>query len=379
MAAKPIPFTRPSLTGDESRYIAEALRSGQLAGNGAFGQRCAALLRALTGADLALVTGSGTHALEMAFLVLGLEPGDEVIMPSFTFASTANAVALRGGVPVFVDIREDTLNLDEDRIEAAITARTRALLPVHYAGVACAMDKIQAIAGRHRLDIVEDAAHAIGATWHDRPLGGLGCIGAFSFHQTKNLSAGEAGALLINDPALIDRAEIVWEKGTTRLRFGRGEIGHYEWAGLGSSYLASELVSAMLLAQLEAMAAITARRRIVWERYHAAFEPFEQTGRLRRPVVPPGCGHNAHIYYLLAEDAADRDRIIRFLGERGIRAVFHYVPLHESEAGRRYGRAAAPLPVTERQAARLLRLPIYADLDVEDSDRVIDAIAAALT
>ncbi|MEX0807184.1 MAG: dTDP-4-amino-4,6-dideoxygalactose transaminase [Dongiaceae bacterium] len=379
MAAKSIPFTRPSLSGNEIRYITEALQAGQLAGNGVFGQRCATLLRDLTGADLALVTGSGTHALEMAFLILGLEPGDEVIMPSFTFASTANAVALRGGVPVFVDIREDTLNLDEGRIEAAITARTRALLPVHYAGVACAMDRIEAIAERHRLDIVEDAAHAIGATWQSRPLGGLGRIGAFSFHQTKNLSAGEAGALLINDPALIDRAEIVWEKGTTRLRFGRGEIGRYEWAELGSSYLASELVAAMLLAQLEAMAAITASRQRVWERYHAAFEPLERTGRLHRPVIPPGCGHNAHIYYLLAEDAAERDRIIRFLGERGIRAVFHYVPLHESEAGRRYGRAAAPLPVTERQAARLLRLPIYPDLDTDDTDRVIDAVAAALT
>ncbi|MDZ4737103.1 MAG: dTDP-4-amino-4,6-dideoxygalactose transaminase [Rhodospirillaceae bacterium] len=378
MAEKPISFTRPSLTGDEIRYIAEALQSGQLAGNGTFGQRCAALLRELTGANLALVTGSGTHALEMAFLVLGLEPGDEVIMPSFTFASTANAVALRGGVPVFVDIREDTLNLDEEKIEAAITPRTRALLPVHYAGVACAMDRMQAIAERHRLDIVEDAAHAIGATWQGRPLGGLGRMGAFSFHQTKNLSAGEAGALLINDPAWIDRAEIVWEKGTTRLRFGRGEIGRYEWTELGSSYLASELVAAMLLAQIEAMASITARRQNVWQRYHASFEPLEQAGRLRRPVVPADCGHNAHIYYLLAEDAADRDRIIRFLGERGIRAVFHYVPLHESKAGRRYGRAPAPLPVTERQAARLLRLPIYPDLDIEDTDRIVAAVAAAL-
>ena len=265
-----IPFTRSFQTGREAEYLRAALAGGQLAGNGAFGRRCAAALETLTGARRAFLTGSGTHALEMAFLLLGIEPGDEVIMPSFTFASCANAVALRGGVPVFVDIREDTLNIDETLIEAAITSRTRAILPMHYAGVACDMDAIAGIAQRHGLVVVEDAAHAIGATWRDRALGGIGALGAFSFHQTKNLSVGEGGALLVNDAAMIERAEIAWEKGTDRLRFARGEVDKYRWVALGSSWLASELVAAPLLSQIEELSSITERRRAIWQRYHWA-------------------------------------------------------------------------------------------------------------
>lgn len=373
-----IPFTRPYLTGREAGYLREALECGQLAGNGRFGQRCAAQLAALTGARRAFITGSGTQALELAFLVLGLVPGDEVLLPSFTFASCANAIALRGGVPVFVDIRADTLNIDETQIEAAVTARTRAILVVHYAGVACNMTPIADIAARHGLAVIEDAAHAIGAHWHGRPLGSIGDLAAFSFHQTKNLSVGEAGALLVNDPALVGRTEIAWEKGTDRLRFDRGETDKYRWVDLGSSCLASELVAAPLFAQLEALDEITARRRSLWQRYHDAFEEVEKNSRLRRPIVPEGCDHNAHIYYLLAEDPSARDEMIRRLGEAGISAVFHYVPLHSSPAGQRYGRTAGSLAVTDRQAGRILRLPIYAGMSEEECETVIGAVLAAL-
>jgi len=372
-----IPFTRSHRTGREAAYLQEALASGQLAGNGAFGQRCARALETLTGSARVFLTGSGTHALEMAFLLLDLQPGDEVIMPSFTFASCANAVALRGGVPVFVDIREDTLNIDETLIEAAITKRTRAILPMHYAGIACEMAAIDAIAQRRGLVVMEDAAHAIGARWRDRPLGGIGQLGAFSFHQTKNLSVGEAGALLVNDPALVDRAEIAWEKGTDRLRFARGEVAKYRWVSLGSSWLASELVAAPLLAQIEDLAAITDRRCALWQRYHAGLEAAERAGHLRRPTVPPDSRHNGHIYYLLLRDERARDALKQRLAERDISAVMHYVPLHSSPAGLRHGRTSGTLAVTDRQAARLLRLPLYVGLSDGECDRVIDAVLQA--
>jgi dTDP-4-amino-4,6-dideoxygalactose transaminase len=373
-----IPFTRSYQTGREAVYLQEALASGQLAGNGAFGKRCSRALETLTGAERVFLTGSGTHALEMAFLLLDIGPGDEVIMPSFTFASCANAVALRGGVPVFVDIRKDTLNLDETLIEAAITKRTRAILPMHYAGIACAMAPIAEVARRHNLVVVEDAAHAIGASWRDKPLGGIGAMGAFSFHQTKNLSVGEAGALLVNDPALVERAEIAWEKGTDRLRFARGEVDKYRWVSLGSSWLASELVAAPLLAQIEDLAAITQRRCALWQRYHAGFEAEERAGLLQRPTVPPDCRHNGHIYYLLLRDERARDALKQFLAERDISAVFHYVPLHSSPAGIRHGRANGTLAVTDRQAARLLRLPLYVGLSDAECDRVIEAVLQAI-
>ena len=373
-----IPFTRPYRTGREAAYLQEALASGQLAGNGAFGQRCSRALETLTGSARVFLTGSGTHALEMAFLLLDLKPGDEVIMPSFTFASCANAVALRGGVPVFVDIREDTLNIDETQIEAAITKRTRAILPMHYAGIACEMAAITPIAQRHNLVVVEDAAHAIGAAWHDRPLGSIGALGAFSFHQTKNLSVGEAGALLVNDPKLVERAEVAWEKGTDRLRFARGTVDKYRWVDLGSSWLASELVAAPLLAQIEALDAITERRRALWQRYHEGFETTERAGMLRRPAVPADCHHNGHIYYLLLRDETARDALRQRLAGRDISAVFHYVPLHSSPAGLKHGRASGTLTVTDRQAGRLLRLPLYVGLSDDDCDRVIDAVLEAV-
>lgn len=373
-----IPFTRSYLTGRESDYLQQALASGQLGGNGPFGRRSAERLEAITGARRAFLTGSGTHAIEMAFLVLGLQPGDEVVMPSFTFASCANAVALRGAVPVFVDIDERTLNIDADSVARAIGPRTKAILPVHYAGIACDMDRIGALAVQKGVAIVEDAAHAIGATWQDRPLGGIGQLAAFSFHQTKNLSVGEAGALLVNDPALAERAEIAWEKGTDRVRFGRGEVAFYRWVDLGSSWLASELVAAPLLAQLEALATITEARRAIWQRYHDAFADAERNGRLVRPHVPDGVRHNGHIYYLLMRDRADRDATIAKLAAQGISAVFHYVPLHSSPAGMKFGRTAGPLAVTERQSDRLLRLPIYAGLTEAEAARVIDAVLAAV-
>jgi dTDP-4-amino-4,6-dideoxygalactose transaminase len=373
-----IPFTRSYRTGREATYLQEALASGQLAGNGALGKRCSQALEALTGSRRVFLTGSGTHALEMAFLLLDIGPGDEVIMPSFTFASCANAVALRGGVPVFVDIREDTLNIDETRIEAAITSRTRAILPMHYAGIACEMAAITAIAHRHGLVVIEDAAHAIGASWHGKPLGSIGALGAFSFHQTKNLSVGEAGALLVNDPALVERAEIAWEKGTDRLRFARGEVDKYRWVALGSSWLASELVAAPLLAQIEDLASITQRRCTLWQRYHTGFEAAERAGLLQRPSVPAECRHNGHIYYLLLRDERARDALKQSLAERDISAVFHYVPLHSSPAGIRYGRTNGTLSVTDRQSARLLRLPLYVGLSDAECDRVIEAVLQAV-
>jgi dTDP-4-amino-4,6-dideoxygalactose transaminase len=373
-----IPFVRPWLSGREHVYLTEALAGGQLGGDGPFGRRCAEQIARHVGAARVLMTGSATHAMEMAFLALDLAPGDEVIMPSFTFASTANAVALRGGVPVFVDIRPDTLNLDERLVEQAVTGRTRALLPVHYAGIGCAMDVLMDIAARRGLAVVEDAAHAIGATWRGRALGGIGALGALSFHQTKNLSAGEGGALLINDPALVERAEIIWEKGTNRRQFARGEVDRYTWVDLGSSYLASELVTAVLLAQLEAMDTITRLRLDAWQLYQDAFAALEQAGRICRPAVPADCVHNGHIYYLLCEDEAARSRLIASLKARGISAVFHYVPLHSSPAGRRLGRTPFPLQVTENQAARLVRLPIYAGITEAECQAVIGAVTESL-
>jgi dTDP-4-amino-4,6-dideoxygalactose transaminase len=373
-----IPFVRPWLSGRELVYVNEALAGGQLGGDGPFGRRCAEQIARQVGSARVLITGSATHAMEMAFLALDLAPGDEVIMPSFTFASTANAVALRGAVPVFVDIRPDTLNLDERLVEQAVTDRTRALLPVHYAGIGCVMDVLMDIAARHGLAVVEDAAHAIGATWQGRALGGIGALGALSFHQTKNLSAGEGGALLINDPALVERAEIVWEKGTNRRQFARGEVDRYTWIDLGSSYLASELVTAVLLAQLEALDTITRLRLDAWRLYDEAFAPLERAGRVHRPVVPADCAHNGHIYYLLCEDEVARNRLIASLKSRGISAVFHYVPLHSSPAGQRLGRTPFPLGVTETQAARLVRLPIYAGITEVECHVVIRAVTESL-
>jgi dTDP-4-amino-4,6-dideoxygalactose transaminase len=374
----PIKFNQPTLAGREASYLRQVLERGHLSGNGPFSQRCQALLSAALGGARVLLTHSCTAALEMAALLADIGPGDEVIMPSFTFTSTANAFVLRGAVPVFVDIRADTRNLDERLIEAAITPRTRAICAVHYAGVGCDMDAINDIAARHGLTVIEDAAQALHATWRARPLGSFGRFAALSFHETKNLISGEGGALVINDPADALRAEIIWEKGTNRAQFYRGEVSKYTWVDLGSSFLPGELTAAFLLAQLEEGAAITERRLALWNRYHAGLAGLEARGRLVRPVVPQAAGHNAHIYAILAPDAAQRDGLIRRLAELGANTVIHYVPLHSAPAGLRFGRTPAPMPVTDDVAARLIRLPMHPTLDAEGVERVIGALHAAL-
>jgi dTDP-4-amino-4,6-dideoxygalactose transaminase len=374
-----IPFNWPHMTGKELYYIAESHFNGRLAGDGPFTKRCHAWIEQRTGCHKALLTHSCTAALEMAALLLDIQPGDEVIMPSYTFVSTANAFVLRGGIPVFVDIREDTLNLDERLIEAAITPRTRAIAPVHYAGVACEMDTIMDIARRHGLKVVEDAAQGVMSSYKGRALGSIGDFGAFSFHETKNVISGEGGALLVNDPAQALRAEIIREKGTDRTRFFRGEVDKYTWQEVGSSFLPGELVAAFLWAQFEEVQAITVDRMASWDRYHAALEPLEQQGRLRRPVVPQTCQHNAHMYYVLLESGSDRQRVLSTLIENDISSVFHYVPLHSSPAGRRYARVHGSMSFTDNQAARLIRLPLWVGLAQEQQERIVEVLTKALS
>jgi dTDP-4-amino-4,6-dideoxygalactose transaminase len=373
----PVPFNRPHVTGDELRFIAQAVENLQLSANGEFTRLCQSWLEERLGAARVFLTHSCTAALEMAALLAGIGPGDEVIMPSFTFVSTANAVVLRGGVPVFVDIRPDTLNLDETLIEAAITPRTRAICPVHYAGVAADLDVIGAIAGRHHLLLIEDAAQGLFASWRGRPLGTFGALGAVSFHETKNVTSGEGGALIVNDPALVERAETIWEKGTDRAQFRRGEVDRYVWQEAGSSFAPSEITAAFLWAQLRQGETITAQRLAQWSRYHAAFEALEQSGLVRRPEVPRECEHNGHLYRLLLASAKAREETLAELGRAGIHAVFHYVPLHDSPAGLRYGRASGNLRVTEDAAARLIRLPLHASLTEAEQARVIEAVYSA--
>jgi dTDP-4-amino-4,6-dideoxygalactose transaminase len=370
----PIFFNQAHVTGSEFAYMEEAIRNAHLASSGPFSKWCTAWLTERTGSAAAFLTHSCTAALELAVTLAEIGPGDEVIMPSFTFVSTANAVVSRGGTPVFLDIRDDTLCLDERLVEAALTARTKAVVPVHYAGVSCDMGALEAIAARHDLFIVEDAAQGIGATTRGRPLGSIGRLGALSFHETKNVSCGEGGALLVNDPQLVQRAEVVHEKGTDRSRFLRGQVDKYTWVDVGSSYALSELAAAYLWAQLEHERAITARRLEIWGRYHSAFAPLEREGRLRRPVVPAGCEHNAHMYYLLLDDLPTRTALIASLLERGVHAVFHYVPLHSSRAGERYGVTRSAMAVTCSVSERLVRLPLWPDLTGRQVDRVIDAV-----
>lgn len=361
-----IPFNRPYMTGKELAYIAQAHANGHLAGDGAFTRRCNAWLEASIGSRKALLTHSCTAALEMCALLAELGPGDEVIMPSFTFVSTANAFVLRGAVPVFVDIRPDTLNLDERLIEAAITPRTRAICVVHYAGVGCEMDTICAIAQRHDLVVIEDAAQGVMASYKGRQLGSIGQLAALSFHETKNLIAGEGGALLLNDARYVERAEIIREKGTNRSLFFRGQVDKYTWVDVGSSYLPGEIVAAFLAAQLEHADEITQRRMALWQRYHAAFAPLEARGRLRRPFVPAHCMHNAHMYYLLLADLDERTRFISTLKARDIHPVFHYIPLHSAPAGQRHARTHGTMAVTDATSDRLVRLPLWLpDLDQE--------------
>lgn len=378
MNKRQVPFNFPYMTGNEMRYIAESHANGRLAGDGPFTKRCHEWIENSTGCTKALLTHSCTAALEMAALLLDIQPGDEVIMPSYTFVSTANAFVLRGGVPVFVDIREDTLNIDERQIEAAITPRTRAIVVVHYAGVACEMDTIVAIARRHGLSVVEDAAQGVTATYKGKVLGALGDIGAYSFHETKNVISGEGGALLVADPAMAARAEIIREKGTDRSRFFRGEVDKYTWQEAGSSFLPGEMVAAFLWAQLEAAAEITASRLDIWKRYHEQLASLESEGLLRRPVVPAECQHNAHMYYILVPGARQRQPVLDGLKAAGISAVFHYVPLHTSPGGKKYGRAHGSLSVTERQSESLIRLPLWVGLTQADQMYVIDHLDTLL-
>ena len=371
-----VPFNRPHMTGRELAYIAQAHQNHRLAGDGPFTARCSRWLEESTGARKALLTHSCTAALDMAAILAGIEPGDEVIMPSYTFVSTANAFVLRGGVPVFVDIRADTLNIDEKRIEAAITPRTRAIAPVHYAGVGCEMEPIMDLARRHRLLVIEDAAQGLMSAHRGRALGAIGHLGALSFHETKNVISGEGGALLVNDAAFAERAEIVREKGTNRASFFRGEVDKYTWVDIGSSYLPGEIIAAFLWAQLEEAEAIPERRRALWNRYHQRLEPLERAGRLRRPVIPADCRHNAHLYYILLPSLEARTRLIERLRARDIHAVFHYVPLHSSPAGRRFGRVAGPMDNTEHLAGCLLRLPLWLGMDEGVADAVAREVAA---
>lgn len=379
MSKERIQFNRPYMTGKELYYIAEAKFGNMLAGDGPFTKRCHHWLEQQSGCNKALLTHSCTAALEMAALLLDIKPGDEVIMPSYTFVSTANAFVLRGGVPVFVDIRPDTLNLDERLIEAAITPRTTAIAPVHYAGVACEMDVIMDIARKHGLKVVEDAAQGAMAKYKGRALGSIGDLGALSFHETKNLISGEGGALLVNDPALAMRAEIIREKGTDRSRFFRGEVDKYTWQEVGSSFLPGELIAAFLCAQFEEAQAITDDRLASWNYYHAALAPLEASGLLRRPVVPTNCQHNAHMYYVLLAPGIDRQAVLASLKRNDIFSVFHYVPLHSSPAGQRYGRVHGSMAVTDSQSERLIRLPLWVGLTREQQDLVVEVLACAVS
>lgn len=368
-----IPFNKPFLTGQELGNVAEAHSYGQLAGDGHFTRSCNKWIEQHTGCYKALLTHSCTAALEMAAILAGIQPGDEVIMPSYTFVSTANAFVLRGGVPVFVDIRPDTLNIDETLIEAAITPRTRAIVPVHYAGVACDMDAIMDIAYRHKLMVIEDAAQCVMSNYKGRALGSIGHLGCYSFHETKNIISGEGGALLINDPLLAGRSEIIREKGTNRNQFFRGQVDKYTWVDIGSSYLTGEIVAAFLWAQMQAAESITARRLAIWDRYHTAFEVLEKAGCARRPVIPLDCVHNAHMYYLLVHDLEDRCAFIEFMKQQDINCVFHYVPLHTSPQGLKSGRAVGDLPNTLNLSDRLVRLPLWVELG-KVQGRVIDNV-----
>ncbi len=366
------------VSGRELDYIREAIANRHLSGNGPFTRKCHAWLVERVGAEKALLTHSCTAALEMAAILSEVGAGDEVIMPSFTFVSTANAFVLRGATPVFVDIRDDTCNLDETLIEDAITTRTKAIVPVHYAGVACNMTAISEIANRRGLLVIEDAAQGLGSTYQGRPLGHFGDLAAVSFHETKNVISGEGGALLVNHARWAQRAEVLWEKGTNRSQFFRGMVDKYTWVDIGSSYLPSEINAAFLLAQLEVADDITASRLAVWDRYHDAFAEWERKGVARRPALPPDCRHNAHLYYLLFENLPHRAAVQSVLRAQGIDAVFHYVPLHSSPAGRRFGRTAGSLTVTERNADRLLRLPLWAGMTDEHIAAVTEAVSHAL-
>jgi len=369
-----IPFNKPFIIGKELEYITQAVASGHLSGDGMFTEKCHAWMEQKFGAKKVLLTHSCTAALEMAAILADIQPGDEVIMPSYTFVSTANAFVLRGAVPVWCDVREDTLNIDETKIETLITPKTKAIVPVHYAGVGCEMDAIMEIAERHNLLVIEDAAQAMNATYKGCYLGTIGHFGSYSFHETKNFISGEGGALVINDEQFAERAEIIREKGTNRSQFFRGQVDKYTWVDCGSSFLPSELIAAFLYAQLEEADKINEKRLSIWDAYYEGLKPLEDAGKLRLPFIPEYCAHNAHMFYIILPTAEQRDELITFLKEQGIASVFHYIPLHTAPMGRQVQPHVPSLPVTEDVAPRLLRLPVYYELVEQDQRRVVDAI-----
>jgi len=372
--SEPIPFNRPHLTGGEHDALEEAVERGHLSGNGVFADRCASWVCDELDGEAALIVPSCTAALEMAATLAGVGDGDEVIMPSFSFVSTANAVVLRGGVPVFVDVREDTLNLDVDRVAAAVTPKTKAVICVHYAGVGCDMEGLLELCRDRGLVLIEDVAHGIHASYRGRPLGSFGTLATLSFHETKNIQCGEGGALLINDPDLREAAEILQEKGTNKRSFLRGQVDKYTWVDIGSSYLMSEVSAAFLWAQMQHVDDITERRLSIWQHYHEAFEDLESRGLLRRPWVPPDREHNAHLFHVRLADEAQRNDFIDGLADHGVQSVFHYVPLHTSPGGRRFARTGGSLEVTERESARLARLPLWVDITEAHVERVVRAV-----
>ncbi|WP_455917043.1 dTDP-4-amino-4,6-dideoxygalactose transaminase [Pantoea agglomerans] len=370
-----IPFNAPPIVGTELDYMKSAMGSGKLCGDGGFTRRCQQWMENKFGSKKVLLTPSCTASLEMAAILIDIQLGDEVIMPSYTFVSTANAFVLRGATIVFVDIRPDTLNMDETLIEAAITDKTKAIVPVHYAGVSCDMDVIMALAAKHHLFVIEDAAQGVMSTWKGKALGTIGHIGCFSFHETKNYTAGgEGGATLINDPALVERAEIIREKGTNRSQFFRGQVDKYTWRDIGSSYLMADLQAAYLWAQLEAASAINAQRLRLWQNYYSALQPIAASGRITLPTIPSTCQHNAHMFYIKLHDIDDRTALINWLKEAEILAVFHYIPLHSSPAGQRFGRFHGEDRYTQSESERLLRLPLFYNLTDNNQQTVINSL-----
>lgn len=369
-----IPFNVPPRVGSEERFIAQAIESHKICGDGQFTKRCNAWLEERFQVQKVLLTTSGTTALDMAALLCDLNPGDEVILPSYTFSSTATAFVLAGAKLVFVDIRPDTMNIDESKIEAAVTDKTKVIVPMHYAGVACDMDVIMDIAKRYHLKVVEDAAQGVMSTYKGRPLGTIGDFGCYSFHETKNYSMGEGGALLINDPAYNERAEILREKGTNRSKFFRGQVDKYTWIDFGDSYLPSELNAAYLWAQLEKADEIHENRMETWNTYYKAFQPLAEAGKLELPFLPADCAHNAHMFYVKLKDLEERTRFISYLKDRGVSSVFHYVPLHSAPAGIKYGRFDGEDVYTTAESNRLVRLPIYYGMKASDVDAAVNAV-----
>jgi dTDP-4-amino-4,6-dideoxygalactose transaminase len=369
-----VDFNRPVVVGKEMEYMAEAIRNGHLSGDGPFTKRCSALLEQELGVPKALLTTSCTHALEMMALLLEIRPGDEVIIPDFTFVSTVNAFVLRGAKPVFIDVRPDTLNLDESKLEGKITPKTKAVVPVHYAGVGCEMDRILAVAYQRGVAVVEDNAHGLFGKYKGKYLGTFGAMAAQSFHETKNFTSGEGGALLINDPLYVERAEIIREKGTNRSRFYRGQVDKYTWVDLGSSYLPSDLLAAFLYGQLEQRTRIQLHRKALWETYHAGLRDWARKNEVQLPAVPDGCEQAYHMFYLLLPTLDLRQKLIADLRQRGIYCVFHYLPLHLSDMGRRFGGEAGDCPVTERVSDQLIRLPFHNALTGTEQEQVIEAI-----